>query len=371
LTHYWQLSSSIHAYDIKLCHFQDAVQDFSSKHLRSSDVPTPLEVHPSSACFEKCFHAESVSDQQIWDIVARWQGLRPLQHLYLNPAIHSEYTASLCVAGDDNPQETEVLNILGLARDGKETRHTNSELSTTRKFSTAETGRFYRALTGYWLASKSRKLAEQCRYALQSTQNKIYRMVDSMWEQRTDLQESLDILEIFDFVYVFLCQHIDGVDVGSFTDWVDNDWHNDWRARESSSGMRSFFIMNIWLTLDPPDVIELLSFTSLWREQVGTRAETWSQETRRDYLRLRGFYTNPTYNVEFRDVGESPDLWYSTSMLEDACALQLQKLTANGLTKAAAAWEKYRTTLWQKEARGRFGQMQSATLLEFIKPGTI
>jgi hypothetical protein len=371
LTHYWQLSSSIHAYDIKLCYFQDAVQDFSSKHLRSSHVPTPLELRPSSACFEKCFHAESVSDQQIWDIVARWQGLRPLQHLYLNPAIRSEYTGSLCVTGSDNPPETGVLNILGLARDGKETRHTNNEISTTRAFSSAETVRFYRALTGYWLANESRKLAEQCRYTLQSTQNKIYCMVDSMWEQRTDLQESLDILEVFDFIYMFLCQHIDGVDVGSFTDWVDNDWNIDWRAPESPYNMRSYFIKKFWSALDPPDVIELLSFTSLWSEQVGTRAEIWSQETRRDYLRLRGFYPSSTYNVEFCDTGEIPCDWYSTPELEIACALQLQKLTANGPTKVAIAWEKYRTTLWQKEAHGRFGQIQSATLLEFIKSGTI
>jgi len=35
-------------------------------------------------------------------------------------------------------------------------------------------------------------------------------------------------------------------------------------------------------------------------------------------------------------------------------------------SEAAAAWGKYRTTLWQTDARGQFDQLPSARLLELI-----
>ena len=344
-----------------LCHFQDAFQDFSSKHLYN-DHDSPLtELRPPSACFEQCLHAESLSDQQVWDIVARWKGPRPLQDLYLNLAVHSKYTTSLCVMGSSNPEEMEMLNILGLARHGKEIRYNNGGISTTRAFSPTETGRFYKALTACWVAIEIRKLALQCRYTLQSNQNKTFEAVYSIWEERTDLQESLDVLEVFDFVYGFLCQHIDGVDVDSFTDWVDDNWLMEGELLRSE---RSFFMKNLWVALDPPDVLELLHRTSLWKEQAGSHAQTWSQEMRRDYLRLRGFFGgNLLEGVMVIDVGETPDTWYSTPVLEWACKLQFQKMVGNRRSEAAAAWKNYRTILWQTDARGRFGERQNIRFL--------
>lgn len=344
-----------------LCHFQDAFQDFSSKHLCNAHDSPLGELRPPSACFEQCLHAESVSDQQIWDIVARWQGLRPLQDLYLNPAIHSKYTASLCVTGSSRPEEVEMLDILGLARDGKEIGYNNGGISTTKAFSPTETGRFYKALTGYWLAIESHKFAQQCHYTHQSNQNNTFEAVYWMWEQRTDLQESLDILEVFDFVYGFLCQHIDGVDVDSFTDWIDDDWLTE---DEPSDSERASFMKYLWVALDPPDVLELLHRTSLWKEQVGSQSQTWSQEMRRDYLRSRGFFSGSlTEGVTVRDSEETTATWYSTPVLELACELQLQKMVGNRPSEAAVAWENYWTTLWQTDARGRFGERQSIRLL--------
>ncbi|KAF2181213.1 hypothetical protein K469DRAFT_638382, partial [Zopfia rhizophila CBS 207.26] len=199
-THRFQIMKSI---------IVNTFQHFSSKHLSGPRDPTPAELHPPSSRFEQCLHAESVSDQQIWDIVARWQGLRPLQHFYLDPVIYSKYTESPCITGDNAPQEMDMLDIWRLARNGKEIGHNNGVICTATAFSPSETGRFYKALTGYWVASESLKLAQQCRYTLQSIENQTFDDVDAMWWQRTSLQESLEVLEVYDFVYGFLCQHID------------------------------------------------------------------------------------------------------------------------------------------------------------------
>ncbi|KAF2185809.1 hypothetical protein K469DRAFT_750127 [Zopfia rhizophila CBS 207.26] len=188
------LSSSIHAYDVMLCHFQDTFQHFSSKHLSGPRDPTPAELHPPSSRFEQCLHAESV-------------------------------------------------------------------------------------------ASESLKLAHQCHYALQSTENKTFEEVAALWLQRSGLQESLEVLEVFDFVYGFLCQHTNCSDPNSFIDWIyEEDWMDDQEEEWA------FFVKSIRLVLNPADILELLLFTSLWGEKTSSPSQTWSKEIKRDYLRVRGFF---------------------------------------------------------------------------------
>ena len=106
-----QLSSNIHAYDVALCHFQDAFHRFSSQYPHRDRCITSAWAYPSSAVFESCLRTKTVSDQHVWDIVARWHGLRQLQHLYLIPAIRSKYVGSFCPTRDTVPQEADPLDI--------------------------------------------------------------------------------------------------------------------------------------------------------------------------------------------------------------------------------------------------------------------
>lgn len=346
-----------------LCHFLDTFQHFSLKHLSGRHNPIPVELHPPSTHFEQCLRAESLSEQQVWDIVARWQGLRPLQNLYLDPVISSKYTKSLCVTENNAPQKTEILDILGLARYGKENGHSNSEICV---FSPSETGRFYTVLTRYWVAIESLKLAQQCHYRLQSTENKAFEEVTALWLQRSGLQESLEVLEVFDFVYGFLCQHTNCSDPDSFTDWIhEEDWMDDQEEEWA------FFVKSIRLVLNPADMLELLLFTSLWGEKTSSPSQTWSKEIKTDYLRVRGFFGSGFLGqVTTADVGETPDTWYSTADLERACELQLQNMLKDHPSEVSRAWVKYRTTFWQTDARGQFGQLPSTMLLDSITAET-
>lgn len=141
------LSSDIHTCDTKLCHFQDAFQTFASEHL-CNRLPAPATVHPSSAIFDECLQATTVSDRQIWDVVALWQGVKPLQQLYLHPAIHSKYTAQQCTTGYNPLRVTDILDITTLAQHRNEP-DSDRQMCTSTTFSTSDTGRFYKALTAY------------------------------------------------------------------------------------------------------------------------------------------------------------------------------------------------------------------------------
>ena len=112
--------------------------------------------------------------------------------------------------------DIEMADLLKLARSGKDTKDENRKISPTTPFSVYGTGRFYEALTAYWVASESRKFAKQCRYQLQSTGLEIYEKLAAIWHQGADLQENLDTLGLYDFVYGFFCLYIDGADFDSF-----------------------------------------------------------------------------------------------------------------------------------------------------------
>ena len=250
-----QLSSNIHAYDVALCHFQDAFHRFSSQYPHRDRCITSAWAYPSSAVFESCLRAKTVSDQHVWDIVARWHGLRQLQHLYLIPAIRSKYVDSFCPTRDTVPQEADPLDIAELTREEMYHSADSSGARKTAGFSPWDSGRFYKALTAYWLATEILKLARNWRYDLQNTVNRTFGRADAMWLQRNSTQEGLNLLEVFDFVYGFLFQHIPSMSIDNFTDWVHEDWLSVLDPLHSEC---AFFLKNLWLTLSPPDVLELL-----------------------------------------------------------------------------------------------------------------
>ena len=71
---------------------------------------------------------------------------------------------------------------------------------------------------------KAESSRNKCRYQLQSTELEIYEKLAAIWHQGVDLQENLDTLEPYDFVYGLICLHIDGADFDSFPCWAEEDW---------------------------------------------------------------------------------------------------------------------------------------------------
>jgi hypothetical protein len=130
-------------------------------------------------------NAKELSDQQVWDIVARWQGLVLLRDMYLHPSIHRAYSKSpflymylygdLPVQFSDALREEQDLDVqeefLKHSRISAAGDQDNILIGYYRDSSISE--RFYMALTGYWLICEAMRFAKICRYPLQTEENKI------------------------------------------------------------------------------------------------------------------------------------------------------------------------------------------------------
>ena len=328
-----------------------------SSDLLSGYTRAPDELYPTAAVFQQAFHASSLSDQQVWDVMARWQGLRLLQDLYLNPAIQSKYRDSPCETGMDAPGHSKALDILVLAQEEQESSHSHRTFAAAPTFSPDETGQFYKALTAYWAATEGLKLASHFRCP-ENTEEEIRDGLEALWHRRSNLQESLNTLEVTDFTYRFLCQQIGSMSLESFIRWPE-----EWRieVEDSFDEASALFTRRLWLALNPADVLELLCFTSLRREKDGDNTEIWPTERRQAYLQARGFC------FAYRVHGHGLALWYSTPDLEEACRQQLERVLNDHSAEAPVAWSAYRTLHWKAKARGQFGARISASLLEFVK----
>ncbi|KAL1606535.1 hypothetical protein SLS60_003940 [Paraconiothyrium brasiliense] len=333
---------------------------------------TPDSSRPSIADFEVCYNANTISEAQVWDIVARWQGLREFQHLYVNSNVNAKFSGSPLVSMWDSTEgniedSPEILNIVDLARKGKSAVGNIDQTKFSLSFSAAATVRFYKALTNYWLATEAKKLAHQCSYTLLSSSLCLWERVQYIFDDRSGLQESLDVLEVYDFVCQFLCKHIDHVDKDSLDHWL---YEQDWFMNEDLYFDNGYFITQLGAHLSPPDILELLFLTSVWEENEDGHRQTWSREKRRTYLQARGSFDSFAADHLVNDAGVAvmaPVIFFAVEHVEDACELQLREAFPEIRPRnIAVAWEQYRRTLWLPQLRGQFGSMSPRPLLAFI-----
>ncbi|KKY25639.1 putative f-box domain protein [Diplodia seriata] len=80
------LHSEAHRHDVRLCHFNDSFRAFSSSQLQTGQR-IARDAHPPHVRFDECLNADDLSPGQVWDILARWQGLKVIRDLYTNCAL--------------------------------------------------------------------------------------------------------------------------------------------------------------------------------------------------------------------------------------------------------------------------------------------
>ncbi|KAJ4356520.1 uncharacterized protein N0V89_004554 [Didymosphaeria variabile] len=333
-----------------------------SKHLHAvyethrSDT-TPDSSRPSIEVFEQCCNATKITRVQVWDIVARWQGLRAFQHLYVDSKVNAKFSRG-------PPDNSEILNVVDLVEKGECAVRNIDETKIRLSFSSAAIVRFYKALTNYWLATEARKLADQCAYTLQSSSLNMWDRVHNIFDDRSGLQESLDVLEVYDFGE-FLCQHIDHADKDSLDHWLNEQ---DWFMGDDLHVDNRYFIIQLGAHLSPPDILELLFLTSVWKKDGDGHRRAWSKEKRRAYLQARGSFDSFTGRHLVLDVGgELRDTNFAIEYVEGACMLQLQETFPKIIPKdIAVAWKQYRGTLWLSQIRGQFGSMSSGPCLAYF-----
>jgi len=326
-----------------------------------------------------CLKADTLSDQQVWDIVARWQGLALLRDMYLCPSIHLSYCRSPSSYNsiyeipraqheDPVPQEQEIdVQEEYLSRLNSNVADGQASFLAVHARDACTTERFYMALTGYWLAIEGVRYAQICRYPLQSVQNEAWDAVDTLWDDGRTMQEIFNMLEVFDFVYGYLIRQIQCSRIDTFTQWVeDQDYLFDTETMETNW---QYFIHDMRVMFSPADVIELLILTSQWKREPSQQLE-WSPMEKVRYLKVRGFF-DPSFSgqVEVVDVHLYPDTCYSFRYLEEKFESTMQR-QLGGLEGAFQnMWTDYRMTKWKTDARGTalFWGVSNDVIMDRIK----
>ncbi|KAI9837503.1 MAG: hypothetical protein M1819_007153 [Sarea resinae] len=324
------LNSEIHKYDVRLCRFIDVNQAHASAITEAADRTTG---RPDSSVFKACYSTEcrNISDEHVWEIVCRWQGLRLIQDLYLHPIIQQAYSDSMF------PYDVHTLvDTLKLTEETPVPALKDCLISSKqRSFNSEQTGRFYAATTAHWLAIEALRLAHASTYHLSTERNTRYSQIHHMWKDNEEmsLQESFDVLEVYDFIYGYLLRKVMGT----------GNWYLQWSPGDVPYPRWSdmnLFVNNARLHLRPPDIIELLLMHT-WTDEPG-----WPED-KGQYLASRGMFDFYGGSVRHMDTPFLPDTYFSGGHLEVGVGL---KLEAYGGEELSRGWASYRKE-WPVEAR--------------------
>ncbi|KAF2142281.1 uncharacterized protein K452DRAFT_297606 [Aplosporella prunicola CBS 121167] len=405
------LHSDVHKYDVALCHFNDTFQAFSSTQLNHPRDWNDIDMAacPSYLRFDECLNATDLTDNQVLDVLARWHGLKPLRHLYINCAVHASYINRPCHTGGQHYRipcaNLQPVNVLELYRTSHNSPRTECDRCTKLQLSDAEAARFYTALTKYWLNIMCERSSWVYHYGRLSAKNDVYKRIADVWFNhgaqskeeehvaidrarqqleslgRQDggdgsgrysasanadgntslLQESLEVLEVYDFVYGYLMQNT-SITHGYYS-WRHDHGDEDLETLEDDW---TTFVFRARLALTPPDILQLLALTARW---ISDPTSKWSTERKTQYLRERGaFCTRGLHgSVSVQDEKRN-NRWYcyDVAHLERACLSQLWARRRGQVDPAdvALGWDQYRAWRWPNTARGNFRNLLADALAQ-------
>lgn len=183
-------NSHTHDSDIQLCRL-----------LTNSTFSEPW--HSTNAdSFLSCYRVDvdQLNDDEVLAIVGLRQRIRPVQKVYLNPSIQNQYRMSSFPAG-----KSECTNIVECMFQDTPTWSDAPEKSFSAK-------RFSDAVMRFWVLMEARKLILKMGTSTSDLQayQRYLRIMESFWcgnGSRT-LLETLDMLEVHDFLYGFLIRKI-------------------------------------------------------------------------------------------------------------------------------------------------------------------
>ncbi|GAB1198998.1 hypothetical protein APSETT444_008330 [Aspergillus pseudonomiae] len=350
-----------HRYDLKLSPVLNISQRLFAEYSASHGKP-PLSKRPIHADILNLHtpDGDSLPEDEVWSIVCRWQGLRLLYDLYCNPSIRSRYSRSVFLNWPNNEcyEEEHALVHDEPLLEPTITPHKDTVPGGCAALPSLRNRgyrRFYQALTAHWFAVEALWLARISRYKTPQERNNRFVQVRGIWRDNPDrtLQEKLDILEVFDFVWGFLGRKI-FVDVYGMRSWLDEDGAGLYFDGEQSEGVNwAFFVRSVTQYLRPPNIIELL-LSLVWNP-----SPSWTVH-RPSYLRTLGFFDEQQGICEQPGTRESPDWrWlFPGAFLEyDVLASVIHQITYEDGDEALRAlweyiWWVYRRNYWESDSKG-------------------
>lgn len=286
-----------------------------------------------------------MTDEFVWWIACRWQGLRVLQDLYLHPSIHDFFCHSIFPSCDDDASEATCDLLAAEGSLPRPSVGTGNFLDhPVVSFTSGQTQRLYQALTTLWFAVEALCLARVSVYPTASEQLKTFDCVRAIWQDNPGrtISESLDVLETYDFVWGFLGRKI-FADVQDFRSWTQDEGAAFDLGHQSESEGWDLFVMFTLQYLRPPNIIELL-LLGVWNG-------SWPSD-RPYYLRQLGHSDRTEGVVLVNDVGQSPDAYYSLADIEVDMLQRARELDSSFHINVADAFARYRETSWGSDARG-------------------
>lgn len=341
-----QSHSDVYKYDLSLCKIIETNQAFSEIYLVHAE--RPLHIGIEGPKFDKIINErpEDLTNERIYAIVCRWQGLRILQDLYLNAAIGAKYSNfTFSYSMDANRVTTAMLTESAI--NDSHLQHLPAQDLSSRSFNAQQTQRFYKALTSYWLAMESHWLL--CR-SVHSTWEELWKLIGSVrdiWRggHRRDLLESCELIEVYDFVYGFLLETI-FPNIETTLPWLGgSDWYRLGTNNASESLDWAYFVQNCRRFLNPAHVIELLALPC------SSTGMKWPPN-KTEYLQRRGAFQASCATAQINP----PDcitVYFShdVQMLEkDTCCKLEAKGHVDDADRFRALWKNFRDA-WTLHAR--------------------
>jgi len=341
-----QRCSDVYKNDLKLCKIIETNQAFSEIYKSQAERPQEIGIKGQEFYDAVEVRPEDLTDERVYTIICRWQGLRVLQDLYLDTTIGARYSDSTFpYVGELDPAETTLLT-----EDSVRISHVQNIAQDlpNKSFNARQTQRFYKALTSYWLAMESHWLL--CR-SIHDTWEELWKLrdsVDNIWSgnPQRDVLESLELIEVYDFVYGFLLR-MTFPNVETTLPWLGENGSNYFENGDLNSENWAHFVQNCRLFLQPAHIIELLAMACASTE------EKWLLD-KPEYLQSRGaFETLRGTALTDHPDGTTLDFWLDIRWLEDDACSRVQ---ANGAMEDAnrlnVLWRQFRDA-WKLEARRR------------------
>ncbi|OCK83259.1 hypothetical protein K432DRAFT_322613 [Lepidopterella palustris CBS 459.81] len=215
------MSSDIHRFDICLCKVLDLhskfVDHYSSGGALISGAPTSSP-HPTSNTFgyfdqelwERVMQGplHTLKDSHVYDILARWQGLRVLQDLYLARELTDyDYINPLNINPRFQMDRLDTLQDRSYSHYSRCHPQAHGTLQPhSRVLDSHQTARFYSAVTYYWLINEIRWCLSHITF------KNIQYLFGLRYTFQTHLETltaspllfTLDVLSIYEFLYLHL-----------------------------------------------------------------------------------------------------------------------------------------------------------------------
>ncbi|MCJ1232841.1 hypothetical protein MMC14_000795 [Varicellaria rhodocarpa] len=213
----------------------------------------------------------------ITEVCHRWQAHRVLRKLYLSEKVKAEYDLSRAkFTGSANHQHS-------------------------HRFGAEFGGRFHKAICLHSVAIASRKLAIASQFSGPDQEEDVFQTVFDLWNKKSvvdewgndaepSIQDKLDCLEVFDFLYLFVTTRLFVTEFPSWTGAIMNEWQFAGHALDTNPQAAQLLeiclLYGRW-TLSPTDLAGLMSRGN------DTPRLSWPVDKHR-YLALRGAFDRGT-----------------------------------------------------------------------------